>query len=70
MKVEIILVMENGDERHMKAGDLVVQRGSLHGWRNPSTTEWVRMLSVLVDALPAKPQGVELLEEWRSDEPL
>jgi len=62
---ELILQMENGDERHLKAGDVVIQRGSLHGWRNPSNTEWARLLSVLIDAVPAKPQGENLLEEWR-----
>ena len=25
-------------------GDVVVQRGTNHAWRNPSTSEWVRMI--------------------------
>lgn len=57
--------MENGEERLMKGGDVVIQRGTLHGWRNPSNTQWARMLSVLVDGEPAIVNGQQLSDEWR-----
>jgi len=63
---EIVHITENGDERILKAGDVLIQRGTLHAWRNPSTTEWVRMLSVLVDAEPAIINKLEMIEEWRA----
>jgi hypothetical protein len=36
----------------MRRGDVAVQRGTMHGWRNHSKTEWVRMLFVLTEATP------------------
>jgi hypothetical protein len=30
----------------------MVQRGTMHGWRNPSETEWVRFAAVVVGADP------------------
>lgn len=64
---ELVLIMEDGDERALKAGDIVVQRGTLHGWRNPSGDQWTRMLSVLIDAQPAVVDGKPLPDEWRGD---
>ncbi|KAH7104609.1 hypothetical protein BKA62DRAFT_470250 [Auriculariales sp. MPI-PUGE-AT-0066] len=64
---ELILVLEDGDERTVGPGDIVLQRGTLHGWRNPSSTQWVRMLSVLVDAEAAVLGGTALPDEWRGE---
>ena len=56
---ELILIMEDGSETHLKTpGDTVIQKGSLHAWRNPSSTEWTRYISVLVSAEPAVVNGV------------
>ncbi|KAH8664729.1 hypothetical protein BX600DRAFT_303207 [Xylariales sp. PMI_506] len=33
-------------EIFMKPGDVVMQRGTLHSWENPSQTEWSRLLGV------------------------
>lgn len=33
---EIYLELDDGEERHLKAGDCVVQNGTLHGWKNKS----------------------------------
>ncbi|KZW02579.1 hypothetical protein EXIGLDRAFT_415755 [Exidia glandulosa HHB12029] len=64
---ELIHTTEDGDERVIKAGDIVIQRGTLHGWRNPSDTQWARMLSVLVDGEAAVVNGQTLQDEWRGD---
>lgn len=48
---EIELVLDSGETRLMKPGDVCVQRGTMHAWRNTSTTSYARMLYVL---LPSK----------------
>jgi len=64
---ELVLITEDNDERTVRPGDIVLQRGTLHGWRNASPTTWVRMLSVLVDADPAVVNGVALRDDWRGE---
>jgi quercetin dioxygenase-like cupin family protein len=49
---EIICELDSGETRHMKRGDVCIQRGTMHAWRNPSETEWCRMLFVLQPCLP------------------
>lgn len=41
------LKLDSGEARSLKRGDVVVQRGTNHAWRNTSETEWGRMLFVL-----------------------
>jgi quercetin dioxygenase-like cupin family protein len=45
---EMELILENGEKKLLKAGDTVVQRATMHQWRNPSQTEWCRMIAVMV----------------------
>jgi mannose-6-phosphate isomerase-like protein (cupin superfamily) len=47
---EITLVLET-EEVVLRAGDLIVDRGVIHGWRNDGS-EVARMVSVTVPALP------------------
>ncbi|BCS28091.1 cupin domain-containing protein [Aspergillus puulaauensis] len=50
---EVILILEDfdsGPRRTMKVGDVSVQRGTSHAWQNGSSTEWARMLAVVLDA--------------------
>ncbi|KAL4861442.1 hypothetical protein BDV12DRAFT_204016 [Aspergillus spectabilis] len=59
---EIVLVlddMDKGPRRVMKRGDVSIQRATNHAWVNESTN-WCRMLYVLVDAKPVKIDGQEL----------
>jgi len=44
---ELVLILESG-EVTLKAGDAVVQRNTLHAWRNNSTTDPIRWLAVLL----------------------
>ncbi|KAJ7783747.1 hypothetical protein DFH07DRAFT_788980 [Mycena maculata] len=53
--------MDDGSETHLKnPGDTVIQKGSMHAWRNPST-EWARWMCVVIAAEPALVDG-KLLE--------
>ncbi|KAJ7630903.1 hypothetical protein FB45DRAFT_916877 [Roridomyces roridus] len=55
---ELILSLDDGSEVHLKnPGDVVVIKGSMHAWRNPSATEWARWTCVLVAAEPASVGG-------------
>lgn len=49
---EVELILDSGEKRLLKRGDIAVQRGTNHAWRNTSETSWSRMLYVL---LPAEP---------------
>lgn len=46
---EVEMVLDSGEVHLMKRGDVAVQRGTMHAWRNPSKTEWARMMFVLLD---------------------
>ncbi|EPE04038.1 cupin domain protein [Ophiostoma piceae UAMH 11346] len=49
---EVELVLDSGETRLMKRGDISIQRGTNHAWRNTSPTSWARMLYVLQPAEP------------------
>lgn len=49
---EIEMELDDGSVTKMKKGDIAVQRGTMHAWRNPSKTEWTRMIFVLQDCQP------------------
>ncbi|PFH54440.1 hypothetical protein AMATHDRAFT_134496 [Amanita thiersii Skay4041] len=53
---ELIHITEDGTEKHLKAGDIVIQKGTMHSWRNPSSS-WARLVSVLIAAEPAVVNG-------------
>ncbi|KAJ7125617.1 hypothetical protein C8R43DRAFT_1029587 [Mycena crocata] len=60
---ELILTMDDGSETHLKnPGDTVVQKGTMHAWRNPST-EWTRWMSAIIAAEPAVIGGKALEAE-------
>ena len=44
---DVELKLDSGEVQSLKKGDVVVQRGTNHAWRNTSETEWARMLFVL-----------------------
>lgn len=57
---EMDAVMDSGETRRMKRGDFVIQRGTNHTWRNPSETEWCRMVFILLTCKPPTVNGKEL----------
>jgi quercetin dioxygenase-like cupin family protein len=56
---EIDLELDDGALRHLKAGDVVVQRGTMHAWVN-NGPNWCRVAFILIDAAPATAGGKPL----------
>ena len=56
---ECDLELDSGEVVHMKPGDIVVQRGTMHAWVNNGTAPAV-FAFILIDADPAKAGGQEL----------
>ncbi|KAI1813872.1 hypothetical protein GGS20DRAFT_586095 [Poronia punctata] len=61
---EVELILDDGTERGMGRGDVAVQRGTMHAWRNPSKTEWARMMFVLQDMKPLVINGERYGEDY------
>ncbi len=59
---ELELELDGGDVRRLQAGDIVVQRGTNHLWRNPSADVVCRIVFVLIEARPVIRNG-RILEE-------
>lgn len=59
---EIELILDSGETRSLRRGDVAVQRGTMHAWRNPSTTHWARMMFVLLDSQALEVGNMSLKE--------
>lgn len=70
---EVELVLDSGETRLLKRGDVAIQRGTNHAWRNVTpdavdpvtkeiTPQWARMLYVLSPAEPMQIGGKSLGE--------
>lgn len=59
---EVEMLLDSGEVHRLSKGDVAVQRGTMHAWRNPSQTEWARMMFVLLDCRPIEINGVSLKE--------
>ncbi|KAI3343385.1 hypothetical protein F4824DRAFT_439743 [Ustulina deusta] len=44
---ELELVLDSGETRALRPGDVVIQRGTMHSWKN-NTSEWARTLAVTI----------------------
>ncbi|KEF52226.1 uncharacterized protein A1O9_11853 [Exophiala aquamarina CBS 119918] len=53
---EMEMIMDSGERITLQRGDVCIQRGTMHQWRN-NTDSWNRMLFVLIDALPVEVAG-------------
>ncbi len=62
---EIELILDSGETRVLKRGDVAVQRGTNHAWRNATPEEggWARVFYVLQDAEPIDLGGGKRLGE-------
>jgi quercetin dioxygenase-like cupin family protein len=60
---EIEMILDDGVKKTMHRGDVAVQRGTNHGWRNMSKTEWARMFFVLQECQKVNIGGKELGED-------
>lgn len=56
------LVLDSGESRLLKPGDIAVQRGTMHAWRVPSGDTWSRMVFIL-QAGKAQEINGQLLED-------
>jgi quercetin dioxygenase-like cupin family protein len=56
MSGEIDMELDDGRVVHLKAGDVLVQRGTIHNWVNKGSAP-CRIAFVLVDAKPVKAGG-------------
>jgi quercetin dioxygenase-like cupin family protein len=59
---ELELELEGGAVTKLTPGDIVVQRGTNHLWRNPSRTAWCRIAFILIEAAPVRIDGQDLPE--------
>ena len=57
---EVELELDDGAVTTARAGDIIVQRGTIHLWRNPSATENCRIAFVLIEAKPRMVDGKPL----------
>ena len=48
----VLMQLDDGSETLLRKGDIAVQRATMHAWKNPSKTEWTRMVFVLQDCKP------------------
>lgn len=60
---EVECVLDSGESRLMKVGDMTMQRGTNHAWRVPGN-EWARMIFILQESKPLEIGGVMLKEEY------
>ncbi|KAL7622596.1 hypothetical protein AAE478_008106 [Parahypoxylon ruwenzoriense] len=61
---EIEMLLDDGSVTRMKRGDIAVQRATMHAWRNPSTTNWARIVFVLQDMKPLFVNGKKFGEDY------
>ncbi len=55
--------LDSGEVHILTVGDIAIQRGTMHAWRNPSETKWARMLFLLQDCKPININGQNLKED-------
>jgi len=61
---EVELELDSGEKRRLPRGDIFVQRGTTHLWRNPSSTHPVRMLLVHLGSKEVVIEGKGALPEF------
>ncbi len=57
---KIELELDNQEIRILGQGDIIVQRGTIHRWRNPSSDAICRIVFVLIQAKPYEVNGKAL----------
>lgn len=62
MRGSIELELDNGVMKTCSAGDIIVQQGTIHLWRNPSDTEKCRIVFILIEAKAFEVDGKALLD--------
>lgn len=62
MEGEVELELDNGVKKTIGAGGIIVQRGTIHLWRNLSDDQICRIVFVLIEAAPYLQNGAPLSE--------
>lgn len=60
---EIEMELDDGSVTRLNRGDVAIQRGTMHAWRNPSSERWARMLFMLQDCRPVTVGSSTLKED-------
>ena len=47
---KVLAGLDSGEEKLMNRGDILIQRGTNHNWKNASETEWARVVFILMDS--------------------
>jgi quercetin dioxygenase-like cupin family protein len=63
------LELDSGERRMMHRGDISIQRGTIHAWRNASDKDWARMLYVLLESEAVEIDGHKLGEDYGNNMP-
>ena len=66
MSGKIELELDNGSLTTCSPGDIIVQRGTIHLWRNPSKTKVCRIVFILTEAKPFNVDGAPLADFMES----
>lgn len=64
---EVYMKLDSGESRLLKRGDVAVQRATMHSWKNPSETEWARIMFVLQRCDPVEVGGELLMEDFGTE---
>lgn len=67
VKGSLVLTLDDGSKTVCTEGDLVVQQGTMHGWDN-ETSEWARIMAILLSAKPLVVGGKVLQQDIASIE--
>lgn len=59
---EVELELDDGAVTTARSGEIIVQRGTMHLWRDPSATETCRIVFVLIEANTVVASGAPLEE--------
>ncbi|KAK7748955.1 hypothetical protein SLS53_000980 [Cytospora paraplurivora] len=75
MEGSVVALFDSGEEQVMHRGDVMVQRATMHAWKNKSEKDWARMLFCLQDTKPLfvgeerfKEAGIENLPPSGNDD--
>jgi quercetin dioxygenase-like cupin family protein len=60
----IQVVLDSGEVRTLRRGDVTIQRGTNHAWRNTSPDTWARMMYVLQESKPVTIASKRLGEDY------
>jgi len=66
LQLRVVLLLPEGETVTVRAGDVVVQRGTNHLWHNRGTVP-CRFAWILLDAQPVEVAGRTLGASWRHD---